>query len=379
MKRFFVLLLTVLVIFAGYQESQSSTSAVITVNTDTEAVTDGLCSLREAITAANLNLPIDGCPSGAPGDIPADVIQFAEPAMVIHLLLDGSGEDNNQSGDLDILESVTIEGNGTAVHGYGDRVFDVGGNVVTFRDLWIAGGAGATYGGGIYVRKGAVQVTLDRVNLTNNEGLASGGGIYSNAYLLVRDSAIFDNSSLYAAGIFIESGVELVLENSTVAYNQAESEEAGGIWVYPGTQATFHNSTIADNSPNGIRVEIGAVAYLRNTIVINNTAQECFGGGILYISQGYNVLPANNECGILTATDQVAPGLLLGEFDYWSGPTMNYTLIPRSVAVDTGSCSGGDLMVDQRGVARPQGKGCDIGAHELLPSPYLLYLPNVRN
>jgi hypothetical protein len=54
------------------------------------------------------------------------------------------------------------------------------------------------------------------------------------------------------------------------------------------------------------------------------------------------------------------------------GPTQTIALLPTSPAVDAvpvANCTdanGKPLTTDQRGVQRPQGKGCDIGAFELV-------------
>ena len=65
-----VLLAGVMVWYANPASAQSSTTAVpgttITVNTtEDESNTDGDCSLREAIEAANTNAPVDKCKAGS--------------------------------------------------------------------------------------------------------------------------------------------------------------------------------------------------------------------------------------------------------------------------------------------------------------------------
>jgi hypothetical protein len=45
--------------------------------------------------------------------------------------------------------------------------------------------------------------------------------------------------------------------------------------------------------------------------------------------------------------------------------TASHALLPGSSAIDAGNCSYGSVVDDQRGVARPQGPACDIGAYEL--------------
>jgi hypothetical protein len=48
--------------------------------------------------------------------------------------------------------------------------------------------------------------------------------------------------------------------------------------------------------------------------------------------------------------------------------TMTHALLPDSPAEDMGTCASSP-PTDQRGVNRPQGAGCDVGAVETLPVP----------
>ena len=84
---------------------------------------DGDCSLREALQAANTDIAVDACPAGDGWDT------IMVPAGTYTLTLTGSGEDGNTTGDLDVLESVTILGAGagsTTIDGNdSDRVFHV--------------------------------------------------------------------------------------------------------------------------------------------------------------------------------------------------------------------------------------------------------------
>ena len=99
-------------------------AGLIVVDTvDDQMSTDGKCSLREAISAANLDVPVDACPAGV-GD---DTIILPEGRYVLRLA--GAGEDGNATGDLDLRSNVTLIGAGsglTIIDGGGsDRVVDV--------------------------------------------------------------------------------------------------------------------------------------------------------------------------------------------------------------------------------------------------------------
>ncbi len=82
-------------------------------------------------------------------------------------------------------------------------------------------------------------------------------------------------------------------------------------------------------------------------------------------SAGHN-LESRNQCKFVAAGDRVDTDPRLGPLADNGGPTLTLALLTGSPAIDAGlDCP----AVDQRGVARPQGPGCDIGAFELVPTP----------
>ncbi|MEM7516094.1 MAG: hypothetical protein AAF368_04105, partial [Planctomycetota bacterium] len=102
-----VLLAACVLPLMGVATSNAATIAV-TTTADVIAV-DGLCSLREAVTAANTNLPFSDCPTGEA--VPAiDVIELAAGTYTLTLL--PVDEDANLGGDLDLSEAVTVRGLG---------------------------------------------------------------------------------------------------------------------------------------------------------------------------------------------------------------------------------------------------------------------------
>ncbi|HUE98716.1 MAG TPA: carboxypeptidase-like regulatory domain-containing protein, partial [Anaerolineales bacterium] len=119
----------------------------------------------------------------------------------------------------------------------------------------------------------------------------------------------------------------------------------------------INNSTISNNEGGGL-FNNGAF-ILKNTIVAGNTIEDC--NGSPYTSEGYNIIRDITACTIIaTDGDQFGVDPLLGSFlsDLgFSPPLLN------SPAIDAGNDST-CLNVDQRGVPRPQGAACDIGAYE---------------
>ncbi len=91
-------------------------------------------------------------------------------------------------------------------------------------------------------------------------------------------------------------------------------------------------------------------------------AENCFGP---VSSAGHN-LESRNQSKFVAAGDRVDTDPRLGPLADNGGPTLTLALLTGSPAIDAGlDCP----AVDQRGVARPQGPGCDIGAFELVPTP----------
>src|SRR5690554_4855169 len=157
--------------------------AISVTTTDDELNNDGDCSLREAIVAANRDTDVDACTPGGGKDL------IIVPAGTYTLGLSGANEDGGLTGDLDILEDLTIAGAGrssTIIDARGlDRVFHIAVatlSTVELSRLTIIGGDNTDAGGGLMVQGG--RVTSTRISVRNNEA-ADGGGIFvaDTAYL----------------------------------------------------------------------------------------------------------------------------------------------------------------------------------------------------
>src|SRR4051794_12179973 len=116
-------------------------ATVIHVDAFVDPVDPGTCSLRDAIATANGDALVDTCEVGS-GD---DVIQLAAGAYGVS---NGApGDDNNITGDLDVLAghgALTIAGAGagsTTISAAGDRVLDVIGGTVTLSGVTLTGSA----------------------------------------------------------------------------------------------------------------------------------------------------------------------------------------------------------------------------------------------
>ena len=275
--------------------------STITVTTTSDVIaSDGLCSLREAVIAANTDAAFSDCPGGS-GE---DVIEF-DPSLpvpaIFALTNTGANEDSALTGDLDISGILSINGAGmdnTILDGLGaDRVFEIlpaanatitgirirngdpgtgadGGGIaidltgrLTLNDSTVISNT-ATLGGGINVLG---LLSSSNSSVTGNQG----GGISNDAGLLLLSNVhVTNNSGGY--GISSQNGAQMVYSGGTVSGNQG-----GGIYNATST-ATLTDLTVNDNSGGPGVHNQGTTATnltLANSAVMSNTATS--GAGIL--------------------------------------------------------------------------------------------------
>ncbi len=265
---------------------------------------------------------------------------------------------------------ITISGNNAV------RVFEVTSGAVMLDSLTIANG---NNGAGAALYNSGGYVTIQRSTIKNN--LIHHATIYNGANTLtIRDSSIVNNNinpGGAAGGIYNIGGATVFIYNSTIAYNS--SYDGGGVRNF-GTM-TIKNSTIVSNTASNSAGGIGnnGTLYLFNTIIAHSpTGGDCGGTGT--IPTNTNNLIKDGSCwgttNIITGSDP-----LLGPLQDNGGHTPTMQLLTGSPAIGAGdnvTC----LPTDQRGVVRPRGGICDIGAFEgdglgglALPDGVRIYLP----
>jgi len=371
---------------------------------------DGSCSLREAITNINnaFNSSPDCIATGQPYGT-SDTINLPTGTYTNAIINPvAAEEDFNANGDLDIRKSVAIIGAGattTVINANGfvtsDRVLDidpqgVAGVIVSISGVTIRNGATLFDGGGIR-HQGTLTITNSTIS---NNSAQFGGGIAQQGVLVIMNSTISGNiATSGGGGIFTTSGL-VKITNSTISGNTA-AVMGGGINVYAGSLTiitnstisgnaagtvfaggstgsgsaimnfgvtTITNSTITGNTNEGINNNTGGTLSLKNTIVAKQGfGADCTNAGGTILTLLNNVVGSGN-CGVVPT-----PNPLLGPLQNNGGPTLTHALLPGSPAIDAGDAATCATIpvngLDQRGIARPQGAGCDIGAFELEVAP----------
>jgi hypothetical protein len=239
------------------------------------------------------------------------------------------------------------------------------------------GGPGSiSYGGGALIAPGALTASVTASSFTGNVGDASGGA-HGPAGGMAGGGGTVQGGGIKAT---VNSSV-LALGNVTVAANVARSSvitgsaQGGGVFAAASGSGKIRltNATLSANSASGPAGATGGnlqpsgSVELRDTILAGGVAmagtQSC---SATATSLGHNLEDTTpSQCGLAATGDRAGADPLLAPLQANGGPTSTLALLGASPAIDAGDAS--CLGSDQRGVARPQGAACDIGAYELAP------------
>jgi hypothetical protein len=281
-----------------------------------------------------------------------------------------------------IEKGMTIDGKGhTVVISGGNKVgvfiIDTGA-IVNLEHLSIENGYAADAAG--ILNNG--NLTLSSCILANNVADNRGGAVWNKGAITVEYSYIHDNRAIYGGGIYNEP-VSISINNSTFYNNQADvgggilsygpgnifnstfannsaSDQGGGVWI--ATFLDITNSTFFANSAVNLGGAIihpqgaSGVVTLRNSILASSpSGGNCSGD---FMDGGNNLVWGDNSCPARWNADPT-----LGQLGNFGGDTPTIPLLtgsPAIDAIDATACP----AADQRGIPRPQGEHCDIGAFE---------------
>jgi predicted outer membrane repeat protein len=295
-----------------------------------------------------------------------------------------------------LLDNVTVANSLADGTGNGGALLNRG--TATISDSSFESNRANSEGGAIYSGTGSILV-ISGTNFSNNQAIdpvgtnANGGAVYFAGSQLNVDGVLFRrNTAERRGGALYVAGGQTTVVNTTFTDNKA----TGGGGLFAAANADIVNATFfrnhADNA-GGIWRFSGVVS-IRNTVVAlsDNVAEtfpslECDGPTLL--SNGNNLVSDTTCVDGANPTDQRGDGSTeldpkLGPLQDNGGPT--FSILPQlgSPLIDTGSNTNCPAT-DQRGVLRPFGSACEIGATEYAPGvvpppqpgPIEIYLPTV--
>ena len=254
---------------------------------------DALCTLRQAIVAANTDAPFGGCPAGAPGP---DVIVL--PPASSHLYSDVYEAGPTSNGD-DALPAVTspirLEGRGSTVGRTTGaavpemRIFLVKkGGALTLHQVSVENGTVGGPGAGVLLEGAGGSLIVDASRVVRNTSRASGGGIASRASgssddgdITVRNGSLVAENAADGFGGGISAGGSLTVLDSTVGGGTAGGVDyagnianlAGGVYIGAAGSATMTNTGILRNvaqSAGGIAND--GTLHMNTSTIANNSA-----------------------------------------------------------------------------------------------------------
>jgi predicted outer membrane repeat protein len=415
---------------AALVTAPSASAATITVDTISDGVPgDGLCSLSEAIQAANTNAAVDACAAGSGADTIgfntgltgtitlAGTLSVTEALSIngpgagtltvsggnavrlleVNAALDISGLTltDGQAADVggilnnDDLALTNVVVSDTTSTGFGNpagAIVNYG--TLTITDSTLSGNQASGGFGGAVGNYGTTTVTRS-IFSGNSAPALSGGAIYNyypDSSLTVTDSTFSANSAPYGGAIV--NSVGMTITNTTFSTNSA-TFDGGAIYNYYAS-AYLTNTTFSGNSAVGeggaIRTYAGWLDVTNSTFSGNSAAA----GGALWSHPSFVVLkntimansPAGGNCaaafaqlpgdggGNLSWPDSTCPGVNQDPLLDPAG-LQDHGGWTKTIALQVGSPVIDAAVLancpsgDQRGVERPQGAGCDGGAWEM--------------
>ena len=244
----------------------------------------------------------------------------------------GGGIFNNSSNP--VLTNVIFSNNTSAREGGGMGNENSGPSLTNVAFIT---NTASNYGGGMFNAGSAIPVLMN-VTFRGNTATTFGGGMYNLVNNASLTNVTFSENTATEGGGMFNDDSSPSLTNVTFSGNTATGNAGGAIWNYSG-----------DSDP-----------IIKNSIFWGNSTEFDTADGNPVISDSIVAggCPAGGVC-----TNVIDADPLLDTLADNGGFTQTMSLGAGSPAIDAGdnaSCA----TTDQRGVARPQGPHCDIGAYE---------------
>ncbi len=278
-----------------------------------------------------------------------------------------SGRDGG--GLYDVSTTITLN----RVSFTGNKAVDAGGGMystgstTTLTRVTFAGNTGPNAGGGMLNQSNG-SVSLTNVtfsgNLSTNGANGFGGGLYNGGSTVTLTGVTFnDNQADYAAGM-LNFNSTVTLTNSTLNANASKIDGGAVYNTSSGFQAT--NVTFSGNSAvgNGGAIFDDASSPTLQDSILWGDGSEVFnksGSPVVLDTIVQDGCPSGSSLctNVLTGDPKLGPLQANGGF------TKTMALGAGSAALDTGATDSLCAANDQRGVLRPQGLACDMGAYEV--------------
>ncbi len=229
--------------------------------------------------------------------------------------------------------------------------------------------------GGVVIEAGAGHVTNSTLDRNVGAGMVSDGAATSGSLTTstVSNTVPFTagGSDPYGGGVLVFPGGGVTIDTSTIYGNTGQGvlADSGAVTMDNSTVSGTHPAATGSAFPAGGIVAVASAQTalaVTGTIVAHNTSiSDCVG---VVTDHGYN-LDSDGSCAWTHAGSINRGKARLGRLADNGGPTKTLRPTKGSDAIDAipkGSARCSTKAKDQRGVSRPQGRRCDIGAFEVV-------------
>ncbi len=226
----------------------------------------------------------------------------------------------------------------------------------------------ANLGGGALASNGIITITGStfKNNVTSSSGGTSGGGAIETTGSLNVSKSTFNNNTAGKGGAIYNEGGTATITNSTFSANSVNVSPRTGGAIHNqsnGTAlviaSTFSGNTATSGSGGALYNTAGDSLTVRQSILAGGSPNNCSG---TIAVQGKN-LESGTDCNFTASGNLQNTNPQLGVLANNGGLTQTLALSAGSPAIDAGDDATCEAT-DQRGIIRPQGSHCDIGAYE---------------
>jgi predicted outer membrane repeat protein len=299
-------------------------------------------------------------------------VEITNSTLSSNTVEDSGGAIRSFSGSVTITDSTLSGNSALPVNGRGGAI-RIESGTLEITGSTFSGNTASTFGGAI-MNEGTVTITDS--TLSGNSAGNTGGAIDSAGTMDIVSSTLTGNMAATGGAIYHNSG-STTITAGTLSGNSAQYD-GGAISTYEGTvevtastlsenTAGFEGSAVVIDGPGSITF---AASIIDGSAAPGVTTCTIYSGTIT--SLGSN-LSDDDTCSLTAAGDIPSSGSIdLGPLQNNGGATGTMKPLATSDAIDNADCNI-STAEDQRGIDRPQGISCDIGAVEVQALPGSTY------
>jgi predicted outer membrane repeat protein len=222
----------------------------------------------------------------------------------------------------------------------------------------------AVEGGGMY-NEAASSPTLTNATFSSNTASDNGGGMANDTSSPILGSVTFvgNHATNWGGGMYNNASaptiVNATFSKNTAAAGGAISNENSSAPVLKFVTVSGNDATVLGD---GLHSLSGSTSSIQNSIFWGNGTQEVF-----FASSTVTITNSivKGGCPGASCTNVSGSNPKLAPLANNGGFTKTMALQLGSAAIDKVACLG--VNKDQRGIRRPQGPKCDMGAYEYKP------------